>query len=98
MRRNTLLALFIWAMVAAIFAVAMPAAARRDGIHPQDVSIGTYPSLTDQKICDPSCANVTFLRSMTGCRCCYFTRNGFWIQCGKACCGSDDENCCLGTH
>nr|CAB3456681.1 unnamed protein product [Digitaria exilis] len=35
MRRNTLLALFIWAMVAAIFAVAMPAAARRDGIHPQ---------------------------------------------------------------
>ncbi|KAF8663596.1 hypothetical protein HU200_012277 [Digitaria exilis] len=68
MRRNTLLALFIWAMVAAIFAVAMPAAARRDGIHPQ------------------------------GCRCCYFTRNGFWIQCGKACCGSDDENCCLGTH
>ncbi|RLN34846.1 hypothetical protein C2845_PM03G29610 [Panicum miliaceum] len=51
-----------------IFAVAMPAEARKDGIHPQ------------------------------GCRCCYFTRNGFWIQCGKACCGSDDENCCLGSH
>jgi len=40
MRRNTLLALFIWAMAAAfIFAVAVPAEARRDGIHPQGIHI-----------------------------------------------------------
>jgi len=41
MRRNTLLALFIWAMAAAlfIFAVAMPAEGRRDGIHPQGIHI-----------------------------------------------------------
>ena len=39
MRRNTLLVLFIWAMAALIFAVAMPAAARRDDIHPQGIHL-----------------------------------------------------------
>uniref|UniRef100_A0A0D9XBV5 Embryo surrounding factor 1 brassicaceae domain-containing protein n=1 Tax=Leersia perrieri TaxID=77586 RepID=A0A0D9XBV5_9ORYZ len=29
-----------------------------------------------------------------GCRCCYFKFRPM-IQCAKACCGSDDENCCL---
>ncbi|KAL5205150.1 hypothetical protein ABZP36_033359 [Zizania latifolia] len=67
MRRNTLLALFIWAMAVVIFAAAAPATARTEGIHPQ------------------------------GCRCCYFKLRPI-IQCAKACCGSDDENCCLGSH
>uniref|UniRef100_J3MW22 Bowman-Birk serine protease inhibitors family domain-containing protein n=2 Tax=Oryza TaxID=4527 RepID=J3MW22_ORYBR len=66
MRRNTVLACFIWAMAAVIFAMAAaPATARmEEGIHPQ------------------------------GCRCCYFRLRPM-IQCAKACCGSDDENCCL---
>jgi hypothetical protein len=35
MKRNTILALFIWAMAMVIFAAAMPAKARMEGIHPQ---------------------------------------------------------------
>ncbi|CAL5080722.1 unnamed protein product [Urochloa decumbens] len=58
MRQNTVLALFIWAMVAVMFATSMPAVARKQGFLPQGcrccyfVRTGTWLS------CGATCCDV----------------------------------------